>query len=164
MKCKERISLGMCVAVITISQVASAADDGWRFGHDARDHPEITFIQSGKTVFYLGCGRAVGFHVMYPGQAGPGGPVTFDVFNSKKKLTYRGELRKGFDDGDESTPYVTSWNLGLDQGMPGLNKKLDDLFALITSPGPFTIAAGKGSYQLPPLEIPKIKASFLKDC
>jgi hypothetical protein len=139
--------------------------EGWNYVfHECADKNELTFLESGKTVFFLGCGHAVGFHVMYPGQSRPGGPVTIYLSNSKIKLSYIGELEMGFDDEDDQTPYVVSWNLGLDQGDEGVIKKVDELLSFLTSPEPFTIAAENGSYKLPPLRIPNVKARFKEDC
>ena len=150
-------------AAMILAVEAFAATDGWRFDVDGRDQPELTFTELGKTVFYLGCGRAVVFHVMYPGRSRPGGAVTFVVSNTKKSLKYNGEMEDGLGE-DNNTPFVVSWNLGLNQGQDGLDKKLNELFSLITTPEPFSITAETGQYRIPPVDVRNARKLFMDKC
>jgi hypothetical protein len=155
----------LLIAAFSIASGQALGADGiWKFAQDNRDQPELTYVESGKTIFFLGCGRAVGFHIVYPGKDRPGGRVSLSIANTKSKLIFPGEIEMGFDDDDSTTPYVVSWNFGLDQGMPGITEKLKALFAVITVQEPLVISAEKGNYQIPPVSIPGVAAKFMKEC
>src|SRR5438105_15051674 len=39
----------------------------WNFRIEERGHPELSYSKDGKSIFYVGCGRAFGLHAVYPG-------------------------------------------------------------------------------------------------
>lgn len=40
----------------------------WTYERDSRDQPELSYVEDGKPVFSIGCGRAFGLHANIPGR------------------------------------------------------------------------------------------------
>jgi hypothetical protein len=140
---------------------AFAAEGAWKFERDNRDHPILTYAESGKTVFLMGCGRAFGLHIRYPATPKKNGKATIMLANSKTRMKFVGE----FEEPDETS--VTSflqWDLGYRRQDPRLygerwNRKKIELLDLLVS-GPITVSAEGRSYQIPAVAIPDWRAAF----
>src|SRR5689334_18003663 len=53
---------------IGLSSTAASAG-AWKYDEDSRGHPQLQYLEGSKATFFIGCGRAFGLHVHYPGNA-----------------------------------------------------------------------------------------------
>ena len=163
----RRLSLLAAMALVSAGP-AFAADGAWKFAVDARDNPMLTYSESGKEVFFVGCGRAFGLHAKYPGAQDRRRAAVLTIANAKTRMRFRGEVGKP--GADEAGPArFTQWDLGYRRQDPNLYEKpwhalKDRLFKLLDSGQPLTISAEGGKYVLPPVDAPNWKARFKKIC
>jgi hypothetical protein len=149
---------------------ARAADNGWSFGTEDRDHPELRYTRDGKTVFYVGCGRAFGLHAVYPGPPKKiDAKATITIATPKARMQFRGEIAEAHDDDPPDTTHFLQWDLGYRRQDPGLFgagwKKLEGRFLdLLDSGQPLTISAERKSYMLPAVDAPDWKKQFKERC
>jgi hypothetical protein len=144
---------------------AIAADGAWKFEIDGQDHPILTYTENGKTAFLVGCGRAFGLHIKYPGTAKKEGKASLVLANARTKMTINGEFQET--DENDSTDFV-QWDLGYKRQDPALfgkawDKQKSKLLSFIAS-GPLTVSAEGKSYQLPPVGAAGWQARFEKRC
>lgn len=130
----------------------AALAGAWKYGEDFRGNSELQYLEDGKTIFYIGCGRAFGLHVHYPGKARKSGPATITVAAGKASMVFEGEF--GETDATMATEFL-QWDLGYRRQDPELfgkrwKAKLSRLLDLLESGKPLTVSAGKDSYRLPP--------------
>ncbi len=140
---------------------ALAADGAWKFERDPRDHPMLTYAESGKTVFLMACGRAFGLHAKYPATAKKTGKATIVLANSKTKMTFVGEFQEP--EADSATTFL-QWDLGYSRQDPGLfgpawNRQKTALLNLLSA-GPITVSAEGRSYQMPGVSLPDWRQAF----
>jgi len=64
---------------------AFAADGGWKFAIDEREHPELRYLRNDKAVFYVGCGHTFGLHAVYPGRAKKDGAKATLVMQTERR-------------------------------------------------------------------------------
>jgi len=148
------------VSSLGVSQ-APAAEGAWKFEVDNRDQPVLTYIESGKEVFMIGCGRALGLHVRYPATAKKEGTARVTLANSKTRMTFVGEFEEP--DATGVTTFL-QWDLGDRRQDPRLygkawKRERDRVLDLLAS-GPITVSAEGRSYQLPAAKIPRWKEAF----
>src|SRR6516225_9617728 len=59
---------------------------------DPCEQPSLSYVEDGKDVFYVGCGRAFGLHVKYPATPKKEGKATITLANSKTSMKVVGEF------------------------------------------------------------------------
>jgi hypothetical protein len=137
---------------IGLSSTAAAAG-AWKYGEDSRGHPELQYLANGKATFFIGCGRAFGLHVHYPGIAGKSEqPASITISAGKASMVFKGEFQETTE--DMATEFL-QWDLGYRRQDPELfgkrwKAKLTRLLDLLGSGKPLKVSAGKDSFQLPP--------------
>lgn len=125
----------------------------WTFERDSRDQPDLSYVEDGKAIFAIGCGRAFGLHARYPGLPKEAGePARITIASAGKRMTLAGEFEA------EPEGIATSflqWDLGFRRQDPALyerawKRRRNLLIELLGSGAPLTISAGGHSYQLQP--------------
>ena len=124
----------------------------WKYGEDPRGNSELQYLENGKALFYIGCGRAFGLHVHYPGKAKKDGAAAITITAGKASMNFKGEFEEP--DAEMATEFL-QWDLGFRRQDPELYGKrwkamLSRLLDMLGSGQSLTISAGKDSYQLPP--------------
>ena len=162
--CLRKILLALCVASSIASFPASSMAGTWRFERDTREHPGLSYFENGKLQFVLGCGRALGLHVKYPGTAAKSGKASITISSGRASMKLRGEFQEP--EADDDTTFV-QWDLGFSRQDPELfGKRWDKIYLrlldLIGSGQPLIISSGKASYRLPPPDAPGWKEALAK--
>jgi hypothetical protein len=158
----------LAVVVLVSAWPAFAADGAWKFVVDERDHPVLTYSESGKEIFYVGCGRAFGVHANYPGAQRRKGAAALTIASAKTRMRLKGEIDER-EAGETGPAQFTQWDLGYRRQDPNLFEKpwhalKNRLFNLLDSGRPLTISAERGKYVLPPVDAPNWKARFNEIC
>jgi hypothetical protein len=158
----------LAVTALVSAWPAFAADGVWKFVIDERDHPILTYSESGKEIFSVGCGRAFGVHANYPGAQRRKGAAVITIAGAKARMRLKGEIDKP-EAGETGPAQFTQWDLGYRRQDPNLYEKpwhalKDRLFSLIGSGRPLTISAEGRNYVLPPVDAPNWKARFKEIC
>jgi hypothetical protein len=150
----RRRRMTACVLVAIFAFTTPAAAGAWKHEVVPNNGDELTYRDDGKLVFYLGCGRGFALHVKYPGPAGKQGEADIAVSTSKGRMTFNGE----FEDPDVSggTDFRQTY-LGYLRRDPRVfgkrwNAIKSRLLNMLDAKGSITIAAGKHSYRLPPID------------
>jgi hypothetical protein len=141
----------LCAALVLAACSAPANAGSWKFERDGRDHPMLSYSDNGKLQFLLGCGRALGLHVKYPGTAAKSGKASITIASGRASMKLRGEFQEP--GADEETTFL-QWDLGFSRQDPELFGKRWKrvylrLLDLIGSGQPLVISNGKESYRLP---------------
>jgi len=164
---KARMNLAAMVVGASLVALASPSAAGsWKYAETKSGNPELKYIENGKATFYIGCGRAFGLHVKYPGKPGEEEkPAAITISNGKDSMSFKGEFEKPFE--DMATTF-RQWDLGFERQDPDLYGEKwkavrDQLLNLLDAGQPLTISADKDSYKLPPNPARKWRASF-DDC
>ncbi len=164
-----RVSFGIVAGALVASLFALATPalaGAWKFQREARGHPELRYIEDGKTTFYIGCGHAFGLHLKYPGTPGENEkPASIAITSGKSSMTFNGQFSEPFE--DMATTFL-QWDLGYARQDPDLYGKKWDvvrnrLLDLLDTGQPLSISAGKDSYMLPPNNAKKWRKPF-EDC
>lgn len=137
-----------------LAVTAPAAAGAWKHEVVANNGDELTYRDNGRLAFYLGCGRGFALHVKYPGPAKTEGDAAIAISTAKGRMTFNGE----FEDADTfgGTDFRQTY-LGYLRSDPRVfgkkwNAIKSRLLRMLDTKGPITIAAGKHSYQLPPID------------
>ena|SRR5689334_14366237 len=158
------------VAAVALAMPALAADGGWTFGTEDRDHPELRYVKDGKTIFYVGCGHAFGLHAVYPGAPKKEGEkAAITVATAKARMQFKGEIGEAHDDDPPNTTHFLQWDLGYRRQNPALYgaawRRLENRFLDLLGSGlPLVISAEKKSYELPAVDAPDWKKRFKEKC
>ena len=158
----HRRSAAALAAILCLAcSQAFAAEGAWKFERDNRDHPMLTYTESGKAVFLIGCGRAFGLHARYPGTPKKDGTATITLANSKTRMTFVGEFQEP--DTDSVTTFL-QWDLGYSRQDPKLfgkdwNRQKRKLLDLLAS-GPVTVSAEGHSYRMPAVVLREWRTAF----
>jgi hypothetical protein len=154
----------LALALLAVPSLASAGT--WKLEFDNRDLPSLSYTDQGKLMFVLGCGRALGLHAKYPGEAGKAGKKTaITLGNGRKRMRLAGEFEE-FLGGDDATNFL-QWDLGYSRQDPELfgkrwNRHLSRLLDLMETASPLTVSSRTGSYQLPKIDAPNWRTSIEK--
>jgi hypothetical protein len=140
------------IAICCTGLVPASAAGVWKYQPDSRDNPILTYSENRKATLLLGCGRAFGFHVVYPGVAKKSGKARVTISSGRASMTFDGEFEAPFP--GSHTNFV-QWDLGFRRQDPALYGKRwkvieRRLLDLLGSRAPLTISAGTNSYRLPP--------------
>ena len=154
---------GMIAFAIMACGQSAAAEGAWKFEREFRGFPILSYIEDGKVVFLIGCGRAFGLHAKYPATAKKHGKATITLANAKTKMKLVGEFQEP--DSDSVTTFL-QWDLGFPRQGPELygetwDAKMMTLLQLLEA-GPITVSAEGKKYQIPTATIPDWKAAFEK--
>lgn len=144
-------SAGLLAGALILAAPALAGT--WKYEKDQRDQPELSYREDGKAIFFMGCGRAFGLHVKYPGTPKTEGePARITIASASTAMSFSGEFESPSD--DMATSFL-QWDLGFRRQDPALYDRKwkavrNRLLDLLGSGAPLTISAGKHRYQLPP--------------
>ncbi|AWL93147.1 hypothetical protein CIT37_13790 [Bradyrhizobium ottawaense] len=149
---------GLAFAVapaLALLTAPSLAAGSWKLEFDNRDLPSLSYRDQGKVTFMLGCGRALGLHARYPGEAGRAGKATITIGNGRKSIKLAGEFEEISAD-DDATNFV-QWDLGYSRPDPELfgkrwKRAQARLLGLMERASPLTISSRTTSYQLPRID------------
>jgi hypothetical protein len=144
----------------------SPAEAGWSHKYVSNDGNVLTYTESGKTVFYIGCGRGFAIHVRYPSRAKPQGDAGLSISTARGRMTFNG----GFEN-----PEIfggTDWQqayLGYLHSDPRVfgkkwNATKARVLDMLDSKGPITISADGESYQLPAIDVASDWHHALVEC
>ena len=155
--------LRMAAAAALMVLASPALAGTWTFGREARGNPELKYVEDGKAIFYIGCGRAFGLHVKYPGTPGAEeDPATITLTSGKSSMSFEGEFEAPFE--DMATTFL-QWDLGFDRKKPELFGKKweavrDRLLDILDSGNPLVVSTGRDSYRLPANDARKWRKAF----
>ena len=170
MRANEKVLAALIAILLFGASAAIAADGVWQFDLDDRGHPGLSYVENGKTVFLIGCGRAFGLHAVYSGtNKKVGDKATITIGNVKSHMDFAGEIDDRWPDDPPNTQHFLQWDLGYERQNPELfgkkwmrlkNRFLD----LLDSGQELTISAQGGKYTLPPIKVPRWKTRFKAAC
>ncbi|PIT05689.1 hypothetical protein TSA1_36895 [Bradyrhizobium nitroreducens] len=153
----------LALALLTAPSLASAGS--WKLEFDNRDLPSLSYRDQGKITFMLGCGRALGLHARYPGEAGRAGKATITIGSRRKSMKLVGEFEEISAD-DDATNFV-QWDLGYSRQDPELfgrrwKRAEARLLDLMERASPLTISSRTASYRLPKIDAAGWRAAIEK--
>jgi hypothetical protein len=121
--------VSLAALLLFFGAAALAAGGKWSFTHDPRGNPGLTYMENGKTVFFLGVGRAIGLWIAYPGPRLPDPPKsdknkdddireeTIEIHTATDVFVMKGNLTNIGDDNpdkfDSGRTYFYQWDLGV---------------------------------------------------
>lgn len=157
-----QLAAAIVVAFVTAIPAAQAGPGRWTYHEETNDGHILAFVEEGKIVFQLTCGRGFSLLVKHPGQPKTDGKARITLAAGKNKIDLAGEYVPpaensaanfyqsylGYGKNDERV-YGKKWQ--------ELESRLLDV---IESGSGFTIAAGEASYQLPGVDIDKWRRPF----
>ena len=158
-----------CVLAALFTLASPAAAGAWKYEIVKNDGHELTYTEDGKVTFYLGCGRFFALHVKYPGEAKEEGKARITISAAKKKMAFDGEFVPNV-----KVEVPVPMNFGTEFAQTYLGYAKNDprvygkrwlalrsrFYALLGSGEPLTIAAGKSSYQFPPIDAANWRTPF----
>jgi hypothetical protein len=146
-----------------------AAAGTWKYDVSRNDGHQLTFNEDGRVTFYLGCGRFFALQVKYPGEPKKEGKARITISSAKSTMTFDGEFVEPVkvdvpEPMDLATEFAQTY-LGYARNDPRVYGKhwlaiRSRLYAMLGSGQPLTIAAGKSSYQLPPVDAANWRTPF----
>ena len=153
------------LAAVLLSTPSLATAGTWKLEFDNRDLPSLSYAEQGKMTFVLGCGRALGLHVKFPGKARRAGKATITIGDSRRTRKLVGEFEEP-SGADDATNFV-QWDLGFSRQDPELfgkrwDRLLSRLLDLMEGASPLTISSSTASYQLPRIDAPNWRESIEK--
>jgi hypothetical protein len=164
-----RLALAMVSCLGT--SLAFAANGSWKFATEDQGHPELSYSENNKSIFWVGCGHAFVMRAVYPGAPGKDGEkAAITIANGKTQVNFEGTFESGLGDRfPPGTTYFFQSDLGydhLDDNVYGKTwrKKEARLFDFLDSGRPLTVSAESRSYVLPPIKIRSWKSRFKKIC
>lgn len=157
------LSIILTTALVVSAPVPAVAGS-WKLEFDSRELPSVSYMENGKTVFLLGCGRAFGLHAKYPGTPGKSGKASISIGSARSRMTLLGEFEEA--DGDDQTTFV-QWDLGFSRQDPELfgkrwDRVLSRLLSLIERADPLVISAARSEYRLPRVDAPGWRSAIEK--
>ncbi len=146
--------------------LAPASAGSWKYQESKTGNSNLIYSENGKATFLFGCGRAVGLHVKYPGEAKKEGSATIAISTAKARMSFDGKFEAPFE-GSGALNFV-QWDLGFSRQDPELygerwNQIKTQLLDILGSRKPLTISAGADSYRLPPIDVKNWRSEF-DDC
>jgi hypothetical protein len=153
--------LAAVVAILMVALASPASAGTWKYQVVPNDGHVLTYADDGKVTFYLGCGRGFALQVKYPGAAKEDGKARITISTRKEKMTFDGEfvppVKVEVPVPMDFATEVAQTYLGYAKNDPRVYNKRwlalrSRFYALLGSGEPLTIAAGKSSYQLPPID------------
>ena len=158
-----------CVLAALVTLATPAAAGTWKYEIVKNDGHELTYTEDGKVTFYLGCGRFFALQVKYPGEAKKEGKARITISAAKQKMAFDGEFVPNVKvevpvPMDLATEFAQTY-LGYAKNDPRVYGKRwlalrSRFYALLGSGEPLTIAAGKSSYQFPPIDAANWRTPF----
>ena len=159
---------------------ATPLDGKWTFSTEDQDQPDLSFADSERTIFDVGCGGRFTLWAVHPLASkrppkGDDAKVTLTIGNGKTTRQLVGILQAGFGDtrlGEHfprTAVYVVQTDLGYDHRSletygDKWRKDEAELLGFLDSGGAITISAEGASYTLPPIGIADWKQRFNKIC
>jgi hypothetical protein len=146
--------------------LSPASAGSWKYKESKSGNPGLTYSENGKATFLFGCGRAVGLHVKYPGEAKKEGNATIAISTAKTSMSFDGKFEAPFE--DSGAVNFVQWDLGFSRQDPEIygerwNQIKSQLLDMLDSGKPLTISAGSDSYRLPPNHVKNWRSLF-DDC
>ena len=92
------LSRGMTVGLMMAALSSVPAFAGtWKYEYVSNDGHVVTYVEDGKTIFYIGCGRGFSLHAKYPGTPKMEGDATIRIATSRDRMTFKGEFEEPVD-------------------------------------------------------------------
>lgn len=160
----------LVIAICCGVNASFAGEGAWKYTTEDRGQPELSYSESDKTIFFVGCGRAFGIHAVYPGSRKEDGTeAVIKLTNSRATMELKGEIDSGYGDDPPNTTHFVQWDLGFRRQDPDLYMKKwqrmkGRLFDLLDAGKPLTVSAEGRSYSLPAINVPGWRARFEKRC
>ncbi|MCP3473679.1 hypothetical protein NLM33_25525 [Bradyrhizobium sp. CCGUVB1N3] len=151
------------VVMLAVAATTAAAQAGrWTYHEERNDGHILAYVEDGKIVFELACGRGFSLLIKHPAQAKTDGKARLTLAAGKNNINLAGEYVPpaensaanfyqsylGYGKNDERV-YGKRWQ--------ELESRLLDA---IESKSGFTIAAGESNYHLPGVDIDKWRRPF----
>lgn len=148
-------------ACVTASPAASAGGH-WTYHEESNDGHILAFVEDGKTVFELACGRGFSLLAKHPAQAKTDGRTRIVLVSGKTRISLDGEY---VPPAENSAANFYQPYLGYDKNDPRVYGKRwqeleSRLLDVLESQSGFTIAAGEANYHLPGVDIDKWRRPF----
>jgi hypothetical protein len=156
-----------------LSEALAASDvwkGSWKFETDRSDQPYVSYYHtSGRTIFRIFCGVHFEMDAVYPGASPKQDDTKASIMiaNGKSQMDFAGFTFLLDGPGSEGWPPNTTWFNQAELGHPELNEDKwgalkNRFFDFLDSGHPLTISAEGKSYVLPPVNVPRWRARFLK--
>jgi hypothetical protein len=152
------MTAGLMIAVLGGSPAFAGT---WKYEFVQNDGHVVTYVEDGKTIFYIGCGRGFALHAKYPSTPKTEGDATIQIATARDRVTFKGEFEEPIEatdpvPGNFATTFVQTY-LGYAKRDPRVFGKAWDaqkarVLDMLDSHSPITISAGKDSYQLPAID------------
>jgi hypothetical protein len=151
------------LAPITAAQAAPAGH--WTYHEEKNDGHILAYVEEGKTVFELACGRGFALLIKYPGSARTEGKTRLTLVAGKTKMNLAGEYVPNDPTNENSATNFYQRYLGYDKNDERVYgekwQQLESrLLDVLDSRSGFTVAAGEASYDLPGVDIDKWRRPF----
>jgi len=161
---RQPLSTALTAMFLLLFVSAPALADGWKLEFDSRQLPSLSYSENGAIIFQLGCGRAFGLHVKYPGTAGKAGKASIAIGSARARVTLDGEFEEP--EAADQTNFV-QWDLGFSRQDPELfgkrwKKAQSRLLDLIERAAPLIISQGANSYRLPRIDAANWRSAIEK--
>src|SRR5450755_513942 len=123
--------------------LAPASAGSWKYQESKTGNSNLIYSENGKATFLFGCGRAVGLHVKFPGEAKQEGRATIAISTAKARMSFDGKFEAPFE-GSGAVNFV-QWDLGFSRQDPELygerwNQIKSQLLDLLDSGKPLAIS------------------------
>lgn len=154
-------------ALLALGSPAGAGE--WKYAVSRNDGHQLTFNENGRVTFFLGCGRFFALQVKYPGKPQAEGRARITITSANSSMTFDGEFVPPVKvDVPEPMDFATEFAqayLGYARNDPRVYgkdwlAKRARLYALLGSGEALTIAAGKNSFRLPPVDAANWRTPF----
>src|SRR5690242_768559 len=86
-----QLAAAIVVAFVTAIPAAQAGTGRWTYHEESNDGHILAYVEDGKIVFELACGRGFSLLVKHPGQAKTDGKARITLVAGKTKLELAGE-------------------------------------------------------------------------
>ncbi len=154
--------LAAAVIVACIAATTAAQAGRWTYHEDRNDGHILDYVEDGKAVFELACGRGFDLFAKHPAQAKTDGKARITLAAGAIKISLDGEFTEPADN------MATNFR----QAYLGYSKRDDRVYGkrwqelesrlldVIDSRSGFTISAGEANYHVPAVDIDKWRRPF----
>jgi hypothetical protein len=166
MKTAQLAAAVVMTSILASIPAAQAAPAGhWTYHEESNNGHILAYVEDGKTVFELACGRGFSLLIKHPGQAKTDGKTRLTLVAGKTKMNLAGEWVPNDPTNENSATNFYQRYLGYDKNDDRVYGKRwqeleSHLLDVLESRSGFTVAAGEASYDLPGVDIDKWRRPF----
>ena len=155
------LAAAVAAGVLAISTAAQAAGR-WTYREDRNDGHILSYLDDGKKVFELYCGRGFGLLIKHPSSTKTDGKARLTLAAGKTRIELNGEFVPSY---ENSVTNFQQAYLGYGKNDPRVYGKRwqeaeSRLLDLIGSEGGFIVSAGATNYLVPAIDIDKWRRPF----